>query len=763
MAALPRVGDTFGRYRIDDEIGRGGMGVVLGATDTSIGRTVALKVVSPHLGGSSEFQQRFEREAAVMARLDSPHVIAIYDYGTEDSCPYIATQYVAGGDLGALLATRGPMPAQLALKVCAQVADALGDAHRAGIVHRDVKPANVLLRDADDPHLHAYLCDFGIARAGDDGLTRAGAVAGTWSYLAPECGQGAPATPASDLYAVGCLLWALLSGAPPYRGTDVEIAVAHQHAPPPRLPGSDELSVRVNRILDLTLAKDPRRRYGSADALRADLLAAASLTTASGGPAPGIVPPPVGPPPVGGSHSGTGPFSGTGSYPGALSFGSLPPRQGPTTITGARPGRRRTAVVAALACAAVLAVTGGVVAATQLSGGDTTEAGASTSPDGADPGTEPPATDPTSPGTPAPPTRLDEGGPITGDRDGDGLGDLRVAFYHSIVTAERRPGGRPVDQDDPDNIETVLDIVTWTSDGTKFTDVETEREPAFEDGDRVVGDFDGDGVEDVVRLPAGRDEDRPAFRVVGELSGGGRIDDEVRKRDATAFVAVTDLDGDGADDFVLQYYTDYADPSSFTGVVVDGTRLRPERTLLADGPSPAVANFEVGDFDGDGRGDLAIVREAGDAPEIGDYRHSITLWLGTDDGTRRGPTTTFVGGFRPEPLAADVDGDEHAELVLLDGTTLRVADVRDGEITRPRAYGSMVGSKAAVAYGVSDVNGDGLDDVVLVQKLSDTKARLQAAVTSGRRFVTSSWGMWQEKFVTSEFYYRFTVDGRSFE
>src|SRR4051812_18197830 len=114
------------------------MGVVFGATDLSFGRAVALKVVSASLGDSPEFRQRFEREAAVLARLDSPHVIAIYDYGVEDGCPYIATQYVGGGDLGALLRTRGAMPPRLALGTCAQVADALHDAHRVGVVHRDV-------------------------------------------------------------------------------------------------------------------------------------------------------------------------------------------------------------------------------------------------------------------------------------------------------------------------------------------------------------------------------------------------------------------------------------------------------------------------------------------------------------------------------------------------------------------------------------------------------------------------------------------------
>ena len=136
--------------------------------------------------------------------------------------------------------------------MCGQVADALDDAHRAGIVHRDVKPTNVLVRDREADEPHVYLCDFGIARTGTDGLTAAGAVAGTWSYLAPENGRGVPATASSDLYAVGCLLWAALTGHPPYRGTDVEIALAHQRDPVPQLPGDSPLVARGQR--------DPRPR-----------------------------------------------------------------------------------------------------------------------------------------------------------------------------------------------------------------------------------------------------------------------------------------------------------------------------------------------------------------------------------------------------------------------------------------------------------------------------------------------------------------------
>ena len=168
----------------------GGMGVVYAATDTRLDRRVALKLVSGQLAGDPSFVTRFQREAAVLARLDSPHIVAIFDHGEQDGTPYIATQYVGGGDLGALIAGRGALPPQLALRVCAQIAGALADAHRVGVIHRDVKPSNVLLRDPDAAELHAYLCDFGIAQTESEGLTTAGAIAGSWAYLAPERANG---------------------------------------------------------------------------------------------------------------------------------------------------------------------------------------------------------------------------------------------------------------------------------------------------------------------------------------------------------------------------------------------------------------------------------------------------------------------------------------------------------------------------------------------------------------------------------------------
>jgi serine/threonine protein kinase len=759
MPTLPHVGDTFGRYRIDSQVGRGGMGTVYAATDTSIGRRVALKVVSVALGDQGqeqEFRLRFEREASVLARLDSPHVIAIYDYGDHEGTPYIATQFVGGGDLGDLLHRRGPMPPSLALRVCAQVADALHDAHRVGVVHRDVKPTNVLLRESSasgvgtSGDLHAYLCDFGIARTATDGITQAGAVAGTWSYLAPECGRGAPGTPASDVYALGCLLWATLTGSPPYRGSDVEVAVAHQRAPVPQLGRADELSQRVDAILRRCLAKDPSERYADADQARTDLLAAAGLPDPGPlvpGPPPSLAPTlprPSGPP--------SGPGSGPGSVP-PVSLGPLPPRLSPPTPPPG-PRRRRTTGVVALVCAAVVAVAGGVFAVAQVGGDDEPLAGPGTGT-----GSGPTSTVSSSAPEPAPeptgPVRVDSEGPITGDQDGDGLGDLELEYYHTV---SRR--GRADD--------TFTDVTTWRSTGTRLVQqgpaVREESGPRNRSDQPLWGDFDGDDVAERIVVQTFRKAGR--MQVVGELSGGGEVGGEVRipTRPYT-YPAVLDLDGDGSDDLVLQYYSGEFEkgPMSFAGALLRDGRLRPVRDLVSVPYAYAVSTYEVGDFDGDGLGDLAVVHQ----PDgIDGNPQELTLWLGQESGgMRRGPARTYTGGFGDVFLRADVDGDDDDELVQVDTSlvgTLQVIDVRDGQLTKARGAGAIeAAGDEAPAFGVVDVDGDGRDDVVGISEATPRRSDVVVAVSDGRRLVPRRFATWKRDFDTSEFFSYVTVTTRS--
>jgi len=234
---FPQVGDAVGRFRLTGVLGHGGTGVVFSAVSEDLDHPVALKVLAPHAAADERLRDRFRREAATLARLDSPHIVYILEYGEHEGCPFLVTQFVPDGDLRQHLDEHGPLPPRLAADVVAQVASALAEAHAHGVVHRDLKSANILLRTLPDGELHGYLCDFGIARSESDEATSTNQVVGTLEYLAPERQSGAPASVATDIYSLGCLLWAALTGAPPYRGSDVDVALAHLRAPCPGCRG----------------------------------------------------------------------------------------------------------------------------------------------------------------------------------------------------------------------------------------------------------------------------------------------------------------------------------------------------------------------------------------------------------------------------------------------------------------------------------------------------------------------------------------------
>jgi len=264
------------------------MGVVLEALDTVLHRQVALKVIAAELAGDPDFRARFTREARAQASLDSPHVVHVYGHGEDDGRLWIATQLIPDGDLGAMIRAYGAPPVRTGLDLVAQVASGLADAHAAGLIHRDIKPANVLLRRRPEG-LAAYLGDFGIARrvGAEQTHTTTGTV-GTPTFMAPELHTGSPATPASDVYSLGCLLWVTLTGRAPYAGTsDYQVVSAHLGEPVPQLAADSPLAVEVNRILRSAMAKRAEDRCSSAAAIRDELRAALALPDA---PAPG--PPP---------------------------------------------------------------------------------------------------------------------------------------------------------------------------------------------------------------------------------------------------------------------------------------------------------------------------------------------------------------------------------------------------------------------------------------------------------------------------------------
>jgi ABC-type branched-subunit amino acid transport system substrate-binding protein/DNA-binding beta-propeller fold protein YncE len=252
-AAFTR-GTTFAGYRIEDLVGRGGMGVVYRATDLSLERPVALKLIAPELADDERFRSRFLREPRLAASLDHPNVIPIYEAGEHDGQLYLAMRFVEGSDLRTLLDAEGKLPSERALEILAQVAGALDSAHRRALVHRDVKPANVLL-DRDG---HVYLSDFGITKQLGGASTDTGRVAGTLDYLAPEQIRGDPVDGRTDAYALGCVLYECVSGAPPFRrATEAETMWAHMQEEPHPLKGHAAL----DPVLRKALAKDREDRF----------------------------------------------------------------------------------------------------------------------------------------------------------------------------------------------------------------------------------------------------------------------------------------------------------------------------------------------------------------------------------------------------------------------------------------------------------------------------------------------------------------------
>ncbi len=305
MAGFPRAGDEYGgRYRIVRQLGHGGMGIVYEAVDKVLDRSVALKIVLPSLPDRENYQARFAREASVLARIRSRNIVGIHEYGEHEDTVYFVTELFPDGDLQSWLAQHGPLDRRAALSLVAQVCEALADAHATGVIHRDVKPGNVLLWSRPEG-LIPYLCDFGIAIDGahDEraGLTRTGTLIGSPAYMAPERHFGHEADERGDVYSLGCLLWAVLTGDAPFSGTDFQMMNSHINASVPQLATGHPVDDRIDEVLAGALNKDPERRTPSATALRAALLGIIRDIDAQAVPAP--LPPAPGP----GTGSGSGP------------------------------------------------------------------------------------------------------------------------------------------------------------------------------------------------------------------------------------------------------------------------------------------------------------------------------------------------------------------------------------------------------------------------------------------------------------------------
>ncbi|MEJ2863021.1 serine/threonine-protein kinase [Actinomycetospora flava] len=379
--------DTFGPYRLEGRLGRGGMGEVYRAYDTRRDREVALKRLTPDLADDPEIRERFERECRTAARLSSPHVIPIHDFGVIDGRLFLDMRIVEGRDLARVLAEEGPLDPGRAVGIVEQVADALDDAHAHDLVHRDVKPGNVLVSSGRGPDF-VHLVDFGIVRLASSGtrgrnLTGTGTTLGTLAYMAPEQFEGAAVDRRADVYALAVVLYECLVGRPPFDG-DMP-AMLHQHmAVPPAPPSSRRpgLPPALDAVLLRGLAKRPADRYAEAgllaDAARAALEGSGPVPAApAGGPehhretwvGPAGYPPPQPAPyaPAGqvrwdsGPHGASGGWSPPGAPPGTWNGWGAPSSPGqpgqPAAPPSRRPGRTIAVVAGVLVLVAALIVT----------------------------------------------------------------------------------------------------------------------------------------------------------------------------------------------------------------------------------------------------------------------------------------------------------------------------------------------------------------------------------------------------------------------
>ncbi|MFJ3234371.1 serine/threonine-protein kinase [Streptomyces sp. NPDC086787] len=297
------VGQLIAGYRIEGEIGRGGMAVVYRAHDLRLDRTVALKLLAPELARNDTFRQRFTHESRVAAAIDHPNIVPVFEAGETDGVLYIAMRFVSGSDLRHLLDRQGPLSLAVAVRIAAQVASALDAAHEHGLVHRDVKPGNILVgqgTDSDHPE-HVYLTDFGLTKKSLSltGFTTAGQFVGTLDYVAPEQISGRPVDGRCDVYGLACVVHETLTGHPPFRrDEDLALLWAHQYdAAPPPTGARPDLPAAVDAVFARALAKSPGDRYDSCRAFVAALRAAMTGET---------TPPP---PPQAPRHAAPGPPS----------------------------------------------------------------------------------------------------------------------------------------------------------------------------------------------------------------------------------------------------------------------------------------------------------------------------------------------------------------------------------------------------------------------------------------------------------------------
>ena len=498
------IGSTVGGYRIEAVAGEGGMGRVYRAVQVALHRPVALKLIVPELADDPDFRARFERESLLSAAIDHPNVIPVYEAGEADGRLFIAMRWVEGTDLRSLISRTGPVPPARVVAIGEQVAAALDAAHRSGLVHRDVKPANVMLTDAHGRE-HAYLTDFGLTKrtASATALTRTGHFVGTPDYMPPEQIKGERADARSDVYALGCLLFHALTGRTPYdRDSDVAKIYAHLNDPPPSVVETvPDAPPGLDAVIGRALAKDADDRYPSAGDLgRAAAAALAgerpsqperSLATGLAAPAPSTVGTPGAAPTeaartaAAATDAAATEAAPTEAAPPAAPAGAPsaagPRAPAPPAGPAAPPARpRRRAMQVALVALAVVAVVGAALAIAGVFSGGSDEEPASVSP--SDEPVAEPADEPADDGPPEVVATIPAGnGP-----DGIAVDGTTVWVSNSagntltrLDTDSNEPIGDPIPVGrNPDEVE-AEDGIVWvanTDDGT-VTRLEADPEP----------------------------------------------------------------------------------------------------------------------------------------------------------------------------------------------------------------------------------------------------------------------------------------------
>ena len=376
------VGTEFAGYRITGLLGHGGMSIVYTAEHIRLGRLVALKVMSPALAADDAFRGRFTRESQLVATLDHPNIIAVYDAGEADGILYIAMRLVKGDDLGTLIERNGPLSLGQTLFTIEQAASALDQAHEQGLVHRDVKPANLLVESPSD---RVYLTDFGVVKqTSSRGMTKTGYFLGTFEYAAPEQIEGKELDGRTDLYALGCVLYECLTGEAPF-AAETEGSVIHAHLvePAPKLTAKRlDLPASINNVIATAMAKAKEDRYPTGGALVRALRAAAMGGTTAGDRSPTPAPPTVEAPPPTAAEA-----------PATMAEAPPPPPPAPPTVSAEPPaaaaapppppqprrsveltGRRLTTAIAAL----VALIAAAVIAAVLITRGNNKPTAATT-------------------------------------------------------------------------------------------------------------------------------------------------------------------------------------------------------------------------------------------------------------------------------------------------------------------------------------------------------------------------------------------------